>query len=99
MDTGYKKHVAIVLISFVPLMSIIFKNFVFYRKDWRYESGVQFEVIFWFVRMVLSPLLVWYILRFWAPLSRPARLLFLQIAGLFFFLALHWILSYGIHRF
>jgi two-component system LytT family sensor kinase len=99
MSGGYKKYVAVVLISFIPLSVIISKNFIFYRKDWRNESSIQFESIFWFVRGILSPLLVWYTLRFWTQANRPVRLLILQLAGLFFFLALHWLLSYGIHRF
>src|SRR5580704_1964713 len=99
MAGGYKKYVAVVLISFIPLSVIVFKNFIFYRKDWRYESNIQIESIFWFVRMILSPLLVLYTLRFWTQLNRPARLVILQLTGLFLFLALHWLLSYGIHRF
>jgi sensor histidine kinase YesM len=99
MGGRYKKYVAVVLISFIPLSVIVFKNFIFYRKDWRYESNIQFESIFWFVRMILSPLLVWYTLRTWAQLNRPARLVILQLTGLIFFLAMHWLLSYGLHRF
>jgi sensor histidine kinase YesM len=99
MSRIYKKYLAVVLISFIPLSTIVFKNFIFYRKDWRFESSIQFESIFWFVRTVLSPLLVWYTLRFWTQLNRPARLLVLNTSGLFFFLGLHWLLSYGIHRF
>jgi len=99
MSAGYKKYVAVILISFIPLSVIVFKNYIFYRKDWHYESAIQYEVIFWFVRTLLSPFLVWYTLRFWTQFSSMPRLLVLQLSGLFSFLALHWLLSYGIHRF
>jgi two-component system LytT family sensor kinase len=99
MSQGSKKYAAVILISLIPLSVIVIDNFILYRKVWHFESQIQYEVIFWLLRLVLSPLVVWYTLKSWTKLSRLARLTLLQLTGLFLFLAMHWILSYSLLRF
>ena len=98
MGAVSKKYIAAALISFIPLSVVVIDNFILYRKDWRNESIIQYEVIFWFVRVIFSPLVVWYTLMSWTKLNKFIRLTVLQSTGLILFLAMHWLLSFGIHR-
>src|ERR1700732_1188813 len=98
MRFGQKKYAVCTLISLLPLSVIITWNFIIYRKDWHFESRIQDEVIFWFVRVILSPFVVWYTLRFWTKLNRLIRLGVLQLTGLFLFLTMYWFLSFGLYR-
>jgi two-component system, LytTR family, sensor kinase len=86
------------MLVFLPLVGILLKNFVFYRKQWDTGDAIQFQLIFWLVRGLLTPLVGLYVLMFGPGINRMLKFLFIQISGASLYEAIHWSMSYGICR-
>lgn len=93
-----KKRIAVLLaLPAAPLAVIFFRYFVFHRKGWT-TIEIQYEAIFWFVRMLLAPLLVVCTLRFWTEFNETLVLGVKLIFGFILFSLLHWSLSIGVSK-
>ncbi len=86
-----------VLLPAVPAAAIIYKNFFFFRRGWD-TPEIQYQVVFWLLRMSLAPLLVYFIIKFRERLTNAWLLLQLQINGLIAYTIFHWSLSFILCR-
>lgn len=93
MNSVSRKIVVVAGVTVIPLFFIGVKYFVFTRKGWSTPT-IQFEAVFWMVRMLLSPFVILYAVRFWAEINSPLLLIFRQTAGFIAYLLLHWALSF-----
>jgi two-component system LytT family sensor kinase len=98
MNSGWKKLIAIAALSFIPSIVIVTRNFIYFRKEWRTAGEIQYQVIFWVLSLVLSPLVVLYTSKLWTLLSSWTKVIIVQSTGFTLYLILHWSLSFAIYR-
>jgi len=59
------------------------------KSNWN-SPYIPYFITFWALRAVLSPLIVWYTLKFWAHHTRVGRLFLTHSAGFLLFSVLFW---------
>jgi DNA-binding LytR/AlgR family response regulator len=91
----------IIIISFltsIPLILIYYKNFIYFRKGW-HVAEIQYNTIFWLIRLLLCPLIVFTTVRFWNELNKLFLLLATQLACFIFYTLAFWSASFFFGRF
>jgi hypothetical protein len=80
-----------IITSFValPLLFIVIKNFFYYRKGWQ-AAEIQLNAIFWLVRFLLCPFVIYFTVSSWKELSRLQALLLIHITGFTIYTLLFW---------
>lgn len=92
-----RKAVTAAALVSLPLIAILLREFAYHRRGW-HDLDVQYQSIFWVVRVVLVFPLVAYVLKFWREANEIPAFLFIQATGFAGYSVLHWTLSFGLSR-
>jgi two-component system LytT family sensor kinase len=98
MTTNSKKIVLIAAFPVIPLLVLLFRNFIFFRRGWDTSLDTQYQTIFWAARIILIPILVLYIFNWWVEPVRLFKLLLIQLGCLIGYLFIHFWVSFGLCR-
>jgi hypothetical protein len=93
MNSHSKKVISISILTAIPLVVIVFRSFIITRRGWS-TPEIQFQTIYWMVRVALAPLVVLYIVGFWTDVNRFFLLSLRQLTGFSSYLFLHWSISF-----
>ena len=78
----------------IPVVLILIEAAIFLRKtNWKSDFLV-YSVTFWILRAALSPLIVFYTLKFWVDHKKWLRLFLLHVGGFVLFSCLFWTAAY-----
>jgi hypothetical protein len=97
MNSLRNKAIALAGLSAVPLVIIIFREFFYYRRGW-HTLEIQYQTIFWIIRVLLSLAVIFYTIKFWREINDLPALVLVQAAGFTAYSILHWTLSFGLSR-
>jgi hypothetical protein len=98
MKSFFKKNLALMGFLLVPLSVIVYRNFFYTRKGW-HTADIQYHVFFWVVYILLTPLVVLFITKFWKELNQLPRLLLNYSGGYIIYNALFLGISFTLCRF
>src|SRR5215211_6668219 len=90
----YRKGIYVFGIWLIPIVLILIEASIFLTKTNWGSPYIPYFITFWGLRAVLSPLIVWYTLRFWTHHTRVGRLFLTHIAGFLLFSLLFWCGAY-----
>lgn len=79
---------------FIPVLLILLEAAIFLGKANWGSDYVIYSIVFWIIRVVLSPLIVLYTLRFWVDHRKWVRLFLVHVAGFTLFSLLFWAIAY-----
>jgi DNA-binding LytR/AlgR family response regulator len=82
----------------VPLTIHVITNYFYYRRG-LHTVEIQYNTVYWIVRLLLAPLPFLYARKFWMEISRLGSLIPIQIAGFLGYLICHWGISMFIINF
>lgn len=89
-----KKGIYVLGIWFTPVFLVLIEAALFLSKaNWQ-SAYVPYFITFWILRAALSPLIVFYTLRFWVVHTKAYRLFLVHAAGFVLFSALFWSIAY-----
>ena len=78
----------------LPVVLILLEAAVFLsRANWN-SPFIPYAITFWSLRAILSPLVVWYTLKFWGDHTNALRLFIVHVSGFFLFSLIFWISAY-----
>ncbi len=95
MNALSRKIVAVSILPAVPLTIILIRDFVYFRRGWNIPE-IQYQAIFWIVRLVLSPWVIFYTIKCWKELNRPVSLVITQLSGFVVYSSAFWGLSFAL---
>ena len=87
-----KKIVVLFSLTVLPVLFIFYRNFIYTRTGWHMQS-IQYETIYWIVRVALCPFIVWLMIRYWEELGNLFSLIYKQACFFIAYLFLFWSLS------
>lgn len=90
----YRKGLYVFGIWLIPILLILVEAAIFLRRTNWNSPYIPYFITFWSLRAVLSPLIVWYTIRFWADHKRVGRLFVTHSAGFLLFSLLFWCGAY-----
>ncbi len=96
MRGDFKKGFYVFGIWLVPVALVMIEAVIFLGKaNWK-SDYVSYFVVFWILRALLAPLIVFYTIRFWAEHSKWLRLVLTHVTGFILFSILFWASAYFI---
>jgi len=90
----FRKSLYVSMIWLLPALFVVIESLIFLPRNLRNNSFIPYFIIFWSVRALLAPAVVFYTFRFWVEYNRIFRLVLVQLLGFFLFSALFWSISY-----
>jgi two-component system LytT family sensor kinase len=94
MRTLVKKMIIVCSFSLIPVTILVIQNFIIFRREWGSLPDLQYNLTFWLVRLLLTPFIIHYTLKYWTELSRTFRIIAIQVAGFIIYSILHWAISF-----
>ncbi|MBS1533172.1 MAG: LytTR family transcriptional regulator [Bacteroidetes bacterium] len=85
-----KKSLLMFGISAMALAFLLCDDFVIHRRGWHTTPDVQYNLVIWTTRLILTPALISYNLKYRAGFDRPLKLFLLQLTGIMTFLIVQW---------
>lgn len=79
-------------LTLLPALFLFYRNFIYTRRGWHMQS-IQYEAIYWIVRTILCPLLVWLMIRYWEELGNLLSLIRKQVLFFIGYLFVSWSIS------
>ena len=92
MNRLLKKIAAASLLSGVPLVIIIYDNYIHHGRGW-HTMLIQYHSFFWLTRLLVTPLLVLVTLKLWQKADNPFKLFFFPSITFVFYNFLCWSIS------
>ncbi len=92
-----RKAATVACLTALPLAAILLREFVYHRRGW-HDLDIQYQTVFWIVRVLLAFGVFVYTMKFWREASEVPALLLVQAAGFAGYSILHWSLSFGLSR-
>jgi hypothetical protein len=92
-----RKAVAVAGLTALPLAAILLREYIYHRRGW-HSLDIQYETIFWIVRLLLVFGVIAYTIKVWREADELAALILVQAAGFAGYSLLHWSLSFGLSR-
>jgi two-component system LytT family sensor kinase len=89
-----RKSLYISAIWMLPIFFIIIESFIFLPKTLRNSSFIPYFIVFWAVRALLAPAIVFYTFRWKPEYTRIFRQFLIHLLGFFLFSVLFWTISY-----
>lgn len=74
----------------LPALLVLAESLAFLPKALRNNSFVPYFMVFWGIRALLAPVIIFYTLRFWVEHNRPVRLILVHLLGFLLFSVLFW---------
>ena len=75
------------------MIVVLYTNFFFFRRGWN-TPEIQYHSIFWMVRLLFTPLVVFFTIKSWRELNQIASLLLTWMAGFCFYTLAYWAVSF-----
>jgi len=79
---------------FLPVLLVIVESLVFLPKTIRNSSFIPYFMIFWSVRAVLAPLIIFYTVKCWVDVNKTLKLVLVHVLGFLLFSVLFWGITY-----
>jgi two-component sensor histidine kinase len=94
MQQKFRNSFYVMGVWLIPVLFILFEATIFLSKaNWK-SDYVWYSVTFWLVRAALSPVIIFYTLKFWVDLKKWFRLFLVHLGGFTLFSILFWAGSY-----
>lgn len=77
-----RKAVTLAGLTALPLITILLRQFLYHRRGW-HDLDIQYQTVFWIVRVLLAFGVVAYTLKFWREANEIPALLLVHGAGFF----------------
>jgi len=90
----FRKSLYISTIWLLPALFVVIESLIFLPRNLRNNGFIPYFIIFWSIRALLAPAIVFYTFRFWVEYNRVFRLVLVQLLGFFLFSILFWSISY-----
>ena len=97
MKPLFKKIIIIFCLTCLPLVIIFYRNFIFFRRGWNVPE-IQYHTIYWMVRVLLCPLVIFFTIKCWRELNKLFFLLFMQLSGFIIYTLTFWCTSFFFAR-
>ena len=97
MSSLRNKAIILANLPAVPLVIIVLREFLYYRRGW-HTLEIQYQTLYWVVRVVLSAPVIFYTIKFWREINDLPALVLVQAGGFAAYSILHWTLSFGLSR-
>lgn len=83
----------------VPIVLVVLESLVFVSKQGWQTHNIIYYIAFWIIRILLTPLIIYYTQRFWVEQAKKLRLIITHLAGFFIYSLLFTSIAYlCLHR-
>lgn len=89
-----RKPLFVSMIWLLPALLVIAESLVFLPRAFRNNSFIPYFVVFWGIRALLAPVIIFYTLKCWVEYNRPVRLILVHLLGFLLFSILFWGITY-----
>ncbi len=84
----------IAIIWLVPILLVLLEGFLFLLKTKPGKDFIVYYIVFWTLRALLTPAIIYFTLRFGIIYNRPIKLALVHLAGFTLFSLLFWSTAY-----